>query len=294
MNTFVKLLLIAAVAVAVSARRSVNKHRHIGNEIRSSFGSKNDEVIFTPKELPCQVTINRTTVDQEQGQTFLEYETIYVHGTLLKSVFEAPHEPSEEVLYRPDVRIPDASTDKVYCAFYECLEMFDPPCTDTLYEEEALYEMEEEEIDWWEGNWSFDNVTENATFEGQPCKAYYRYDPRQKIDIFLFASEDNDILGINASNPEFYEVIYLGYTYSAIQANFVIDKSKFDSVNDTRAYNRPNYEPCGSSSSTAPSSSTTPSSSTPAPSSHSNFAVGSGAALAVVLIGAFATVLFLF
>jgi len=280
---FGKFLLVALCAVVVCGARVRNNR--IGSALKGV-----GEVIFTPKALPCECIINRTMMDPDGS--IGEIDFFYVAGNLFKNILNVPGMAYEEVLHRPDVRIPDPGSDKVYCPMYHCPSLVSSGCEDILLEEEALNDEIFEYLDWWYSNWTFINVTDGE-FNGIPCKIYYGYEPSQQMDIYFCAKADNEILGGYWKSPDYSTTIYISYKYSAPLDLFVIDKGTFNDMNDTRAYVTPKENPCKvpSSSSKHPDPS---SSKHPNPSSHSSLGVSSGAAFVIVLIAAVATVLFLF
>jgi len=259
MRWFWKFCLIALIAVSVNAI-SLDKYeklRRFNKQLRKrTVASKNGpaNVDFQAKELPCQFVINRTNtaVFPDEDSVGYEYDIFSVRGTLYKSFILIPDQVGEELVIRPDVRIvdPDPHVDKAYVARFHCLSMFDPPCDNILMEEQAAIDSVKDDLDWWYSPWVFINVT-NGTFQGHNCKVYYDWDEEDQTDVYLYATVDNMIVGLETFSPDGNQSITVDYVFSAPQRIFVISKDLFATCNDTRAYNRTNIDPCSKQSSSA-------------------------------------------
>jgi len=249
MRCFEKFLcccLIALIAVAVCARPLKKGNSRFHRDLRKRLASSRyfGDVEFTPCALPCQYVINRTwIVVESDNEVDYEYDIFSVHGPLFKSLTDVPGQMREDLLFRPDVRIADPKSDKIYVPQYDCITFFDPPCTDLLYEEEAALDIMGDYLDWFYGTWVFTKQAPGE-FQGRKCKVYYRYEAEDQADVYLYATDDNLIIGLNVFTPDANETAILDYTYSAPQSLFIIDKTVFDSLNDTRAFNPPSFEPC--------------------------------------------------
>jgi len=282
MNCFAKVLLIALIAVSVfAARAPVPRHGDKIKKLYKNMKFSNDGIVnFTPKTLPCEFTINQTCTGVSQGYPFVQDDKFEVHGFVFKWTTDVPDELHEETLYRPDVRIVDTGSDKVFVAMYSCTDFFDPPCTNFMEEEQAQVEAINDNLDWFHGVWEFTDVA-NATFNDIPCTRYYRYDPYDEADVYLYASNESLIVGLEVFSPDTNETYTLNYTFSAPNSLFVISYEKFvSSINDTRAVKPPvNYDSCNP---------------VPHHSSSSNFAMNNSPAIVVLLIAAALSILLLF
>jgi len=261
-----------------------------GRRLRKLKLAPAGNVVFIPKKLPCEVVINQTVTGVSYGSEITQHAFYYLRGSLFKYSNMIDEGGYEELLLRPDVSVDDPKSDKIYVANFRCSDDLTPPCSNVMFEEKFAVNSITDSLDWFAGKWEFATVT-NSTFVGKPCKMYYKHDDRTRSDFYLFASFDNMVLGAKRIAHRTNETYYVSYSYNATFDNFVISKGTFTDINDTRAYVAPvDFDPCAhvSSSSVAPSGS-----STVPPTPHSSFAANTKSALAVVLIAAAATLIFL-
>jgi len=296
--SFLKFILIAAAVYGCVCDAKFSRIGHDLSKIRAHAVKTPANIDFIPHKLPCSYIINETIHVSGQGQ---DYEAVQVNiynvlgnSFKLTSEMKSPYQ-CEEILVRSDQRLKDPNTDKVFLAYYAGVTGEDFTTENIMLEEEEAISSNHDNLEPFETAWSMYNVTKTK-FHGKDCKMYYVWDDDEEVNIYLYTSEDNFILGIDyiAYDETFQENIVYSYTMDAPLARFVINKSIFPDCNDTRAYTAPKHDPCSNtSSSSSQSSSRTPSysSSHSSSSSDSSMAVVTTTALVVVL-SAIATTLF--
>jgi len=290
MKNLLKFVLIACVVGSVLGAKIGRIGRGI-SKLKACSAKNPVNIDFIPHELPCSYIINETIHVSGQDYEAVEVNIYNVLGNTFKlsSEIKNPYE-CEEVLIRSDQRLKDPNTDKVFIAYYAGVTEEDIETENIMLEEEESISSIQDTLEPFVTPWSMINVT-NGTFHGKKCKIYYNYDLDDQVDIFLYTSEDNFILGIDYisfDKTEQENCVY-SYTMDAPLARFVLNQTLFPDSNDTRAYTAPTTDPCSSSSSSSSSSYT--SSHSPSSSSNSSMAVVTTTALVVVL-SAIATTLF--
>jgi len=304
-----KFLLISVAVFSCVCSAKFHRIGYDLSKIRAHTVKSPVNIDFIPHKLPCSYIINETIHVTGEGQNYEAVE-INIYNVLgnsfkLSSEVKSPHQ-CEEILIRSDQRLKDPNTDKVFLAYYAGVTEEDFDTENIMLEEEEAISSIHENLEPFENSWSMYNVTKTK-FHGRDCKMYYVWDDDEEVDIYMYASEDNFILGIDyiAYDKSAQENIVYSYTMDAPLGRFVMNKILFPDCNDTRAYTAPTHDPCSnntsssssssasSSASSAYSSSHSPSSSHPhsSSSSDSSMAVITTTALVVVL-SAIATTLF--
>jgi len=181
----------------------------------------------------------------EQGEESTQLVTYSVLGPFFKADFDVPEAIFlEELLIRPDVRIPDPDSDKVYIEEFHGATMFLESTQNILIEEGEGSGVIAYQLDWFMGEWDYDSST-NGTCFGQDCQIFYFNDTEDNLDVYIMASMDNYLIGLNASGQDYLQTNRMEYIFENITLHdFVLNKT-FEPCNDTRAFKVPNVKnPC--------------------------------------------------
>jgi len=239
--------LVALVFCVCDAKRG-----RIGVDLakvrRNSVQRRNNvpvNVDFTPAKLPCSFaiteTINATSPEFSQQQT----NYIFVRGQSINTIYVAEPSFIEQILIRADQRLKDPNTDKVFVAYYAGANDGMTQTENIMLEEQEANNSLHETLEPFEEEWTFINATK-GTFHNKNCTIYYTYDPEQEMDVFMFADEENYILGMNYSvaSESFFQYNVFDYKFKPSEAEFVLDKYVFGDCNDSRAFVVPKDDPC--------------------------------------------------
>jgi len=243
-NSLLKFALIVLLAVSVCAVPYGSKAKNKVHR-RTSRSSSPNGGEFTPAELPCQYQIVQNQYTNDEGYEQNEYMTFRTFGPFFRVSYSVPDaEFLEELIIRPDIRIADPDSDKVYIEEFHGATLFLDKTENLLIEEGEGPNIRDEQLDWFVGSWQYDNYTTGSCW-GEKCQIFYFYDAQDEIDVFIYANLDNFIIGLNASGENFLQVNRMEYLEESDLGDFILNKTEFDDCNDTRAYDRPIVkDPC--------------------------------------------------
>jgi len=181
-------------------------------------------VDFTPHKLPCEYTIIQESNSTEQtNEVTTCVDNIYIHGTfgVVYSQITAPKPAFNEILLRPDLA--NYQLDQV--RVFDIHTAQSDNCTQRMVDRtSALYYVNTEILGFYQETATYDSVS-NGTFEGKPCKIYYKKD--DGVDIYVFVDKDDYIIGHNRSSGDDFFASRIKYEMKAPLEKFVLDGKKY-------------------------------------------------------------------